>query len=148
MWTYKGKEITSIDQVPKDAFGFVYQITHLPTGQMYIGRKNFVSKTNRKITKKELSEHTGKGRKPSKVKVVKESNWLDYRGSSKEFLELTKGCLDSNLKKEIMCFCPNSKSLSYQEVKHQFLLGVLENIQFVNSNIGGKFYRKDTEILS
>lgn len=148
MWIYKGKEITSTEQTPPTAVGFVYKITHLPTGQMYIGKKNLQSRITKKLTKKEISEHVGKGRKPRTKKVIKESNWLEYRGSSKEFLELTRNSPDSDLIKEILCFCATSKSLTYHEVKYQISLAVLEKKEYVNSNISGKFYAKDCEIIN
>ena len=35
-WLYKGKEINEISALPNNAFVFVYQTTHLPTGKKYI----------------------------------------------------------------------------------------------------------------
>ena len=36
MWKYNNKVIDSIDDMPKDAFGFIYEVIHNPTGQKYL----------------------------------------------------------------------------------------------------------------
>ena len=38
-WTYEGKEIIDISQFPENTFGFIYEVTHTPTGKKYIGKK-------------------------------------------------------------------------------------------------------------
>ena len=38
-WTYEGKEITDISQFPEETFGFIYEVTHIPSGKKYIGKK-------------------------------------------------------------------------------------------------------------
>ena len=38
-WTYNGEEITEYSQFPKNTFGFIYRITHLPSEKSYIGKK-------------------------------------------------------------------------------------------------------------
>ena len=60
------------DFVPEEWAGFVYRITDLDTGRMYIGKK-FLAKTTRKIVK---------GRKNRK-RITKQSDWKKYTGSSK-----------------------------------------------------------------
>lgn len=147
MWIYKQKKITDVSQIPPQAIGFVYMITHIPTQIKYIGKKNLQTRITKRLTKKELSEHVGKGRKPRTKKVIKESNWLDYRGSGKKFLDLIKDAPDTDLIKEILCFCETSKSLTYQEVKYQITLGVLEKKEYSNDTILGKFYSKDCETI-
>jgi hypothetical protein len=51
---------TSTQFDPKRYFGFTYLITCIPTGKMYVGKKNFRNKNG------------------------KESNWKNYTSSSKE----------------------------------------------------------------
>ena len=75
-WLYEDEEITSIEQFPKNCHGFVYKITNLQNGKIYIGRKILINTLNKKLTKKELLEQTGPGRKPTKKKVAKESKDL------------------------------------------------------------------------
>ena len=38
MWLYKGMVINSIGEMPKNTYGFIYQVTHLPTKRKYIGK--------------------------------------------------------------------------------------------------------------
>ena len=38
-WTYKGKCITEISDMPEGTIGFIYKITNGETGQYYIGKK-------------------------------------------------------------------------------------------------------------
>jgi len=38
-WTHQNEEVTDISDFPDDTYGFVYKITHLPTGKSYIGKK-------------------------------------------------------------------------------------------------------------
>jgi hypothetical protein len=125
MWTYKRKEITNISELPQPshAEGFVYFIKN-SKGQKYIGKKSFWSR----ITLPPL-----KGKK-RKRKVVKESNWLQYNSSNDVLKESDIIC------KEILEVCYSKLQLTYTEVKYQFLYNVLEEDDYLNNNILGKFY--------
>ena len=57
-WLYKNKEINEISDLPNNAFGFVYQTTHLPTSKKYIGKKSLIYNLKKKLGKKE--KHFGK----------------------------------------------------------------------------------------
>ena len=50
-WTYQNQEVTSISDFPDDTYGFVYSITHLPTGKKYIGKKILYFTRKVKLTK-------------------------------------------------------------------------------------------------
>ena len=39
MWLYKGEVIGSIEQMPENTFGFVYEVTYIPTNEKYLGKK-------------------------------------------------------------------------------------------------------------
>ena len=39
IWTYDGKLITEISDMPEGTYGFIYEVTHLKTQQKYIGKK-------------------------------------------------------------------------------------------------------------
>ena len=45
--------------------------------------------------------------------------------------------------REIIIFTSTKKQLTYFETKLQFVNEVLENDEYLNSNILGKFFRKD-----
>jgi len=133
MWLYKGKVIKSIDDMPKDSFGFIYEVIHNPTGQKYLGKK--VLQFNRKLPPL-------KGQK-RKRKVVKESDWKTYYGSHQTIKTLIKEGKQEEFSREILQFVPTKKLLTYFECKYLFINEVLEQGEYINDNILAKFYRKD-----
>jgi len=151
MWLYQNKVIKSIEQMPDGTYGFIYQVTHLPTNKKYIGKKVLYFERNVKLGKKELEslkeERKAKGiggRTPAKKKVVKESDWRTYYGSQTEIKELVIKGKESDFKREILKFVDNKKHLTYYECKYLFIYEVLENNQeYINDNILAKFYSRD-----
>lgn len=142
-WLYKGKEITTLEDLPKDVIGFTYRITRISDGKFYIGRKNLISERTKPLTKKELSEHTGKGKKPTKKKVVSESDWKTYYGSNATLKADVKELGKEAFVREIMHVCTHKKQMTYQELRHQIINGCLESNNCYSDNILGKFWRKD-----
>ena len=131
-WLYEGEPFTSDDI--GDQFGFVYRITNIKTGKQYIGRKYFWSK-----------------RKPrgGKRRVTSESDWKKYYGSSDE-LKADRGVLGNELfKREILSVQPTKGKVNFEETRQLFLNRVLqESLEdgtpaYYNSNILGRYYRKD-----
>jgi hypothetical protein len=144
MWLYKEKVINSLEDMPQDTFGFVYIVTHKPSGISYIGKKSLFHNIKKKLTKKELAEQTGPGRKSATRVVVKESDWKTYYGSAKPIMELIKGGKQEEFTREILQLVPNKKLLTYYECKYLFKYGVLEHpLEYFNDNILGKFFTKD-----
>jgi len=134
MWLYKDKEINSIDDMPADTFGFVYLITHTPSGKKYLGKKQLIA--NRTLPPLKGSKR--------KRKIQKESDWQTYYGSQAEIKILVKESKDKlDFIREIIIFTSTKKQLTYFETKLQFVNEVLENDEYLNSNILGKFFRKD-----
>lgn len=143
-WIYKKKPIESIEDFPEDTFGFVYRVTHIPTGKMYIGKKQLIYHRKTKLGKKELALFEGqKGRKPKYKMVLKESDWKNYYGSSKTLLELISTGDLKDFKREIIILCPTKKLLTYYESQALFTYRVLESDEYFNNDILGKFHRKD-----
>ena len=138
-WLYKNKEINEISDLPKDAFGFIYQTTHLPTNKKYIGKKSLMYNLKKKLGKKEKLLWEGKGRPPMYKRVLKESDWKNYYGSH----SFIKEANEEDLKREILEVAYHKKELTYLECKYQFTLGVLESRSYLNDNILGKFFDKD-----
>ena len=137
------KNYDSIDKFPENCIGFVYKITNIKTGKFYIGRKSLFSNVKKKLTKKELSELSGPGRKPTKKLVTSESNWMDYWGSNKGILQEIKEKGNSMFRREILKFCYNKKQLTYWELHYQCVNEVLLTEKSYNDNILAKFFRKD-----
>ena len=151
MWLYKNEVIDSIDKMPENTYGFIYQVTHLPTNRKYIGKKVLYFERNVKLGKRELQalkeERKDKGiggRTPAKKKVIKESDWMTYYGSQAEIKELVNKGKESDFSREILKFVDNKKHLTYYECKYLFIYEVLENNEeYINDNILAKFYSRD-----
>jgi hypothetical protein len=144
MWLYQNKEIHSLEDLPQDTYGFIYISIHQPTGKSYIGKKSLFHNVKKKLTKKQLVEQTGRGRKPTTEIVQKESDWKTYYGSAKPILDLLKEGKQEEFTREILQLVTNKKLLTYYECKYLFMLGVIEQPDgYFNDNILGKFFRKD-----
>ena len=144
MWLYNGQSINSLEDLSQDAFGFIYVTTHIPSGKAYIGKKSLYHNIKKKLTKKEIAEQTGPGRKPTTKVVQKESDWKTYFGSAKPILEIIKEGKQDEFKREILKVVDNKKLLTYYECKYLFMMGVLEYPEsYFNDNILGKFFTRD-----
>lgn len=150
IWRFKDKLITEISDMPEGTYGFIYQVIHLPTKKKYIGKKVLFFERNVKLGKKELETLKEErkaagigGRVPAKKKVVKESDWKTYYGSQEEIKKLAKTSKPEDWSREILDFVPTKKLLTYYEIKHIFINDALEDTDFLNDNILGKFYKKD-----
>ena len=131
-WLYKGTAFTSDDI--NGQFGFVYRITNIQTGKQYIGRKYFVQK-----------------RKPKggKRRVTSESDWKKYYGSSPELKADISTYGKENFSREILSLHSTLGRTNYEETRQLFLHNVLtekltdDTPAYYNSNILGRYYRKD-----
>ena len=144
MWLYNDKEVSSLEDFPADTYGFIYQVTHVPSGFSYIGKKVLHHNVKKKLTKKQLAEQTGRGRKSTTEVIQKESDWKTYYGSAKPILELLKNSRQDEFERIILKLVPSKKLLTYYECKYLFTMGVLEEPEkWYNDNVLGKFFRKD-----
>lgn len=118
-WIYKDGFLTEIPEYPVE--GFVYRITNLITGKMYIGKKSFFS-----------TKTTTVNGKKKKTKVP--SNWLSYYGSN-EFLQADVKELGKEFfKREILSIHKSKSLVSYYEAKWQFQEdALLKPEQYYNS---------------
>ena len=149
-WRFKDKLITEIEDMPEETFGFIYMVTHLPTKKKYIGKKVLYFERNVKLGKRALEALKEErkaagigGRVPQKKKVVKESDWKTYYGSQEDIKKLARTSKPEDWTREILDFVPTKKLLTYYEIKHIFKNDALEDSDFLNDNILGKFYQKD-----
>lgn len=138
MWKYQDQIIDSSDQFPEGTFGFIYCVTHIPSNRKYVGKKQLSSNRKAKLTKKEKSLTENK-RKRFK-RVIKETDWLTYWGSSDELKQDIEKLGKENFEREILCFCKSKMDLSYWEVHFQIKYEVLFTDSY-NKNILGKFYK-------
>jgi len=155
-WTYKGKSITELSDMPEGTFGFIYKITNGKTNEFYIGKKQVVSIRKRKFGKREIAKLEDKRMKRYEM-VEKESDWLEYRSSNSTvklwfdenetaLLEDRRSDINDRLELKILKFCKNKKALTYYELQEQFSNNVLADELSLNDNLLGKFFRKDLEI--
>jgi len=107
-WQYPG------DINVNDWFGFVYRIVELDTGREYIGKKQFHSHTRKKVA----------GRKNRK-RVIKESDWKTYTGSSKSLNERMNEIGKDKYSFFIESLHETRGSLFYAEVEKQIKENVL-----------------------
>jgi hypothetical protein len=131
-WYYDGKPFESIDI--QDYFGFVYLIENKLNGKKYIGRKYL------------WQFRTPKGKKR---KVKSESNWKEYYGSCPELKEDIDKFGRENFSRIILSLHKTKGKTNFGETsqlfKNDVLTESLDNGEpaFYNSNILGRFYRKD-----
>ena len=131
-WLYQGSAFTTDDI--DDFFGFVYRITNLQNGKVYIGRKYFYQK-----------------RKPKggKRRVTSESDWKRYYGSSAELKQDVKQFGKEIFRREIISLHKTIGRVNYEETRQLFLNNVLTEAdtdgtpKYYNSNILGRYMRKD-----
>ena len=128
VWFKEEQKFESIDDFSTDCVGFVYKITHNITGEMYIGKKILMHKRTRPPLK---------GYKRRRVSYV-ESDWKSYTGSN----IVSKTWREEECTREILELCENRTMMTYYEVKYQFNLNVLENENYLNGNILGKFHKE------
>jgi hypothetical protein len=127
-WTYQNQ---TVETLPEDCVGFVYLITNIISGRMYIGKKLAkFSKTTYKTVK--LKNGT---KKKKKIRSKIDSDWQTYYGSSPE---LTKDIVQlgaENFNREILFYCKSKSECSYIEAREQFSRRVLESNDYYNGHI-------------
>lgn len=122
----------------KGVVGFVYMMTYIKTGQKYIGKKSVVMN----VTRNQGKYLNGK---PKKVKKIKQSNWRTYYSSHQFLKQVYKTEGADVIKREILCFCYTKKELTYREIEYQMKYDVLNDDNFLNDNISGRFFLRDVE---
>ena len=111
-------------------FGFVYLITHNPTGRKYIGKKFFTKAGTRQI-------------KGKKKKIRKISDWETYWGSNTELqAEVTKNG-EEQYTREILHLCKSRSECSYMETFEIFNRHALLNDSYYNKWVSARINAKN-----
>ena len=136
MWFYDEKEFTS-DMI-EDYIGFVYEVTDKTNGMKYIGKKKLKSTRT-------LAPLKGQKRKR---KIVSESDWKEYYGSSEEVKALVKEFGPERFSRRILRLCKTTAEMSYYEMKVQMENDVLlKPKEFYNAFVGGRINRSHLKHL-
>ena len=120
-----------VEILPEDCIGFVYIITNLTNGRMYIGKKLAkFSKTTYKTVK--LKNGT---KKKKKIRNKIDSDWQTYYGSNDELNKDVQTLGADNFRREILFYCKTKAECSYIEAREQFSRRVLESKDYYNGHI-------------
>lgn len=131
-WWYNG-EVFDSDGI-NGYYGFVYLITNTVNGRKYIGRKYFWSFRKKKGEKRRQRQ---------------ESDWKKYYGSCPELKDDIKLFGKDKFTREILSLHTTLGKVNYEETRRLFVHSVLtESLTdgtpaFYNSNVLGRYYRKD-----
>jgi hypothetical protein len=135
-WFYEEKPFSSED-IDGHA-GFVYEITDTLNGKKYIGKKKLSSTRTLKPLK---------GQK-RKRKLVSESDWMDYYGSSEEVKALVEEFGTDRFHRKILRLCKTTAEMSYFEMKEQVVNDVLlKPNEYYNAFVGAKIHRNHLKHL-
>ena len=127
-WTYQN---TLVTELPADCVGFVYLITNLATGRMYIGKKLAkFAKTTYRVVK--LKNGTKKKRR---IRSKINSDWQEYYGSNTELNADVASLGSENFTRQILFYCKSKAECSYIEAREQFSRRVLESRDYYNGQI-------------
>ena len=127
-WLYQD---TTVETLPEECVGFVYQITNNLSGRKYIGKK--LAKFS-KTTYKTVKQKNGiKKRKKIRTKI--DSDWREYYGSSPELTADVIKLGTENFTREILYYCKSKSECSYIEAREQFARRVLESTDYYNGHI-------------
>lgn len=128
-WFFHNTPSEFTEEDIKDNFGFVYLITHNPTGRKYIGKKFFTKAATRQV-------------KGKRKKIRKSSDWEMYWGSNKKLQEEVKENGSENYTREILHLCKTRSECAYWETFEIFSRHALLNDGYYNEWVSCKI-RKD-----
>ena len=128
MWLHHDSPFEPTELDPKKIYGFVYLIENLVNGRRYIGKKLFFFKGFKTVKKK-------------KKRILVESDWKTYYGSSnalqKDLDELGK----ENFRRVILHLCRSKSECSYLEAKEQFDRRCILDPMYYNDQIRLRCHR-------
>jgi hypothetical protein len=127
-WTYQNM---TVEQLPEDCVGFVYEITNTTNGRKYIGKKLAkFAKTTYKMVKQKNGI-----KKKKKIRSKVDSDWQEYYGSNIELNKDVELLGRDVFTREILFYCNSKAVSSYIEAREQFVRKVLESPDYYNGQI-------------
>jgi len=127
-WYYQNE---LVETLPDECIGFVYVITNLASGRMYIGKK--LAKFS-KTTYKTVKLKNGM-KKKKRIKSKIDSDWREYYGSNDQLNKDVEQQGRENFRREIIYYCTSKAECSYIEAREQFSRRVLESDNYYNGQI-------------
>ncbi len=131
-WLYNGKTYDPTEEELNELVGFVYIITEVENGMMYIGKKLFWKTKILPITKK----------RKRRRRTVVQSDWRDYFSSNKTIVEEVTTKSGDAYRREILHLCMSKGECSYKEAREQFDREVLLRDDYRNGIINCRINAK------
>lgn len=138
-WTYKGKEVKTLQDMPEGTLGIIYRIENLDTKRYYIGRRTVCSKRKRKMTIAE-KKIPGNERKSVVYEMKESSGWKTYCGSNTTLKEEIKN--GARIKKTILHYCFSKAEITFLESSEILCSGALEDERSYNDWMRCTIYKK------
>ena len=133
-WLYRDEPYDPVEVDPKKVYAFVYEIEDLDTGRLYIGKKVMFFKGFKSVNKK-------------RKRVLKESDWREYYGSSDVLGEQVEKRGKDRFKRTILHFCPNKATANYLEAMEQFSRKAILDERYYNEQIRVRVTRNQLKAL-
>ena len=133
MWFYYNTNEEFKEEDIQDNFGFVYLITHNPTGRKYIGKKFFTKAATRQV-------------KGKRKKIRKSSDWEKYWGSNKKLQEEVRINGSDNYTREILHLCKTRSECSYWETWEIFDRHALIGDTYYNEWVSCKIRKSNLRV--
>jgi hypothetical protein len=122
MWLYHDSPFEPIELDPKKIYGFVYLIENLVNGRKYVGKKLFFFKGFKTVKKK-------------KKRILVESDWKTYYGSSNALQKDINEIGKINFRRVILHLCTSKSECSYLEMKEQVERKAILSDEYYNDQI-------------
>jgi hypothetical protein len=122
MWLYHDSPFEPIELDPKKIYGFVYLIENLVNGRKYVGKKLFFFKGFKTVKKK-------------KKRILVESDWKTYYGSSNALQKDIDEIGKINFRRVILHLCTSKSECSYLEMKEQVERKAILSDEYYNDQI-------------
>jgi len=122
MWLHHDSPFEPIELDPKKIYGFVYLIENLVNGRKYVGKKLFFFKGFKTVKKK-------------KKRILVESDWKTYYGSSNALQKDINEIGKINFRRVILHLCTSKSECSYLEMKEQVERNAILSDGYYNDQI-------------